>query len=516
MKVVDKKRKILRLDASYLPLIFGAAVTVVVVYFVYLQTQSILKERLRQRIESMVSIGALQLNAEDVENVIHNESKLADLVAEATTGSTIKFDLSSIEARVKNEPTLINSPIISLTQQMKKIREAAPNIRYIYIWRKTTQPTTLAFVTDSDTVYPVDWDKNGKIDELELPPMPGEEYDVTDIPEVQEQAFNQPVVMNDFIVDKWGTFLSGFAPIRDSEGNTVAILGMDVNVGDFYQVVNATLLPFSVQGIVLLLLLSFQTLALLRIWKSRVDLLKELDKQKDELLSIVSHQLATPVSAVRWNLEMMLDGDLGKFTNDQEKSLKSLQDITSDLSDLVSMILDVSRIQLGRVTIEKQELNLEEFFKEILEIIVPRAQEKKVKLEVSMPAQFPHAILDKRYTHMTIENLLSNAVKYTPENGSVKFDVSVKEGIMYCTVKDTGVGIPKQEQDKIFGKLFRASNVRNTVDGNGFGLYVAKGAIESQGGKIWFESEEGKGTTFFIELPLISNEEVSDEDNKKN
>lgn len=230
--------------------------------------------------------------------------------------------------------------------------------------------------------------------------------------------------------------------------------------------------------------------------------LRELDRQKDELLGIVSHQLATPVSSMRWNLEMMLDGDLGKFKKEQEESLKSLQSIATDLSDLVSMILDVSRIQLGRIRVDKQELDLSSFFKEIMEVIEPKAKEKKVQFTKLLPKKYPKAELDKRYTRMTIENLLTNAIKYTPEKGKVQLKVELHENTLYCEVKDSGVGIPKQDQGKIFGKLFRASNVRNTVDGNGFGLYVAKGAIEAQGGKIWFESEEGKGTTFFIELPI--------------
>lgn len=230
--------------------------------------------------------------------------------------------------------------------------------------------------------------------------------------------------------------------------------------------------------------------------------LKELDKQKDELLGIVSHQLATPVSSMKWYLEMLNDGDIGPISNEQKEHVKSMMGVASNLSDLVGMILDVSRIQLGRMHIEKQELNLDSFYKEIIEIIEPKAKEKKVNLVVKMPATFPAAMLDKRYTHMTIENLLSNAVKYTPENGSVEFTVSIKGNMMTVTVKDTGVGIPKTEQDKIFGKMFRASNVRNTVDGNGFGLYVAKGAVEAQGGKISFSSTEGKGTTFTVQLPL--------------
>ena len=103
---------------------------------------------------------------------------------------------------------------------------------------------------------------------------------------------------------------------------------------------------------------------------------------------------------------------------------------------------------------------------------------------------------------MTIENLLINAIKYTPAKGRVVMNLELKnQKIQFC-VRDTGCGIPKKDQGQIFGKLYRASNVRNTVDGNGFGLYIAKGAIESQGGKIWFESQEGKGTSFYLEIPL--------------
>lgn len=243
-------------------------------------------------------------------------------------------------------------------------------------------------------------------------------------------------------------------------------------------------------------------MALIRIWNGRVELVKELDRQKDELLSIVSHQLANPISSVKYYLEMFMDGDLGALTKEQKEQIGTMQGVTSDLTDLVSMILDVSRIQLGKMKIEKQELDLNEFFKEILQVIVPKAKEKGVQLNVKMPSSLPKAMLDKRYTRMTVENLLSNAVKYTPTKGNVDFLLELRDGNMYCEVKDTGCGIPKADQDKIFGKLFRASNVRNEVDGNGFGLYVAKGAIEAQGGKIWFESEEGKGTKFMIDVPL--------------
>ena len=170
------------------------------------------------------------------------------------------------------------------------------------------------------------------------------------------------------------------------------------------------------------------------------------------------------------------------------------------------MILDVSRVQLGRMQVDREALDLSEFFKEILTVIEPKAEEKKVKFSVSLPEKLPVAMLDRRLMRMTLENLLSNAVKYTPEKGSVELRVTVKDDVLEYIVKDTGCGIPKAEQKKMFTKLFRASNVLN-VSGNGFGLFVAKGAVEAQGGSISFVSAGGEGTTFTVAIPLITPKE---------
>lgn len=229
--------------------------------------------------------------------------------------------------------------------------------------------------------------------------------------------------------------------------------------------------------------------------------LRENDRQKDELLGLVSHQLATPISGMRWNLEMFAEGDLGDLNQVQKESLELMQGVIANLSDLVSMILDVSRIQLGRMKVDKTEINIPQFFKEMTEVLRPKSKEKKQEFIVSISADLKKGFIDKRLSHMTIENLLSNAVKYTPEGGRVQLDATLSDGRMLVCVADTGCGIPRKDQDKIFGKLYRASNVAS-IDGNGFGLFIAKGAIESQGGKIWFESEEGKGTKFFVELPI--------------
>ncbi|MDD4319444.1 MAG: HAMP domain-containing sensor histidine kinase [Candidatus Peribacteraceae bacterium] len=308
----------------------------------------------------------------------------------------------------------------------------------------------------------------------------------------------------------------GIQALLVTEGSIIASLLFIQRLSYMYAVIAASLIIYLILSIITVRGVKREIEAKERehdqrekIEKLAVDLekanaqLKELDRQKDELMSIVSHQLAAPVTSIKWYLELLREGDLGVLQKEQRESIDTMQGVTTNLADLVSMILDVSRIQLGRMRIEAAPLDLKEFFHEILATVEPKALEKKINFSKSLPASLPTATLDKRYTRMTIENLLTNAIKYTPSEGKVEMKVEVRGDKLWCAVTDTGVGIPKAEQDKIFGKLFRASNVRNNVDGNGFGLYVAKGAIEAQGGKIWFESEEGKGTTFFVELPLV-------------
>ena len=242
---------------------------------------------------------------------------------------------------------------------------------------------------------------------------------------------------------------------------------------------------------------------LIRTWDIQIYLLYDLDRQKDELLGMVSHQLAKPITAIKWNLESMLDGDTGPLSADQKESAMTMRTMSANLSDLVGMILDVSRIQLGKIQIDAQPLDLASLFKEIFDIVQPTITEKKINFAASFtPEKLPIVLLDRRYTRMTFENLITNAVKYTPVGGKVTLSLTLHEGQLKFSITDTGYGIPKAEQAKIFGKMYRASNVRNAEEGNGFGLYVAKGAVEGQGGKIWFESTEGKGTTFFVEVPV--------------
>jgi len=427
---------------------------------------------------------------------------------------TAALDFDEAELELITGPESVNTKIYEkIVKRLQAIKLANPNIRYAYIQKKTEDLDTVLFVADADSLHPdnpTDSNQNGVIDPDEELIFPGDEYDISEYPDFIQIAFIQPYVDNNPYVDEdealssdqWGTYLSATAPIKGDNYFAQYLFGIDVDVTDYIKLSNVALRPFLLFVSFLILLLTTQTVILVRMWGSRVKLLKELDRQKDELLSIVSHQLATPISAVKWNLEMMVDGDFGKMTKEQEMHLKTIQPQAENLADLASMILDVSRIQLGRMKVDRTDLDIGEFVEEVFNEVEPKAQEKKVKFTKSVSQKLPKAMLDKRLMRMAMENLLTNAVKYTPEGGTVELNVKVKGKNLYYEVKDNGCGIPKSEHDKIFGKLFRASNVSDT-EGNGFGLYVAKGAVESQEGRIWFESTEKKGTTFFVELPII-------------
>lgn len=428
------------------------------------------------------------------------------LMAIAST-SAVLFDGDEIKFLDEAGMTASNSEVYKKNVlKLQEIRDANNDIRYVYILGKTNDINTVRFIVDADaasTEPVIDFNEDGEIDDEDVS-VPGEEYDASDVPALQGPAFERTTVDEELTIDEWGTFLSGYSPIFDKSGNSVGTITIDVEVTDFVRIVNATFLPFLLFVGLLLLLITTLTIVIVRIWKAKVSIVQEIDRQKDELLSLVSHQLATPISSIKWYLEMLIDGDMGALNKDQKEHVSAMHGIGESMSDLVSMILDVSRIQLGRMRIEKQDMDLDTFFHALVSTIQPKANEKKVVFEKNIQEKLPVAKLDRRYTNMTLENLLSNAVKYTPSGGKVTFDVSIHENKLFVSVTDTGLGIPKAEQSKIFGRMYRASNVRNSVDGNGFGLFVAKGAVEAQGGKISFESTEGKGTKFNVTLPLNS------------
>lgn len=230
---------------------------------------------------------------------------------------------------------------------------------------------------------------------------------------------------------------------------------------------------------------------------------KQVDKAKTEFVSLASHQLRTPLSTVNWYTEMLLDGDAGAINVNQKKYLTEIYKGNQRMVDLVNALLNVSRLELGTFVVEPEYMNIIEMAQSVVDEIKHTVDKKKHTLTFTRDEGLPQILADKKLLRMVFQNLLSNAIKYTPKGGKVTLDVrKVKENIA-ITVTDTGYGIPKSQQKEIFTKLFRADNIRQMdTEGTGLGLYLIKAIVDHSGGMIWFESEENKGTTFHVTLPL--------------
>lgn len=475
MQVTKKKFKSsFTANISLFLLVLSCSITLLIAVFIYIEIKFLFKESLREHVKAIASTGAMFFKTEELD-------------------------------KIRGRASLGTSQYRNLIFTLQKIKMQNPKLIFVDVYRKTENPVMFEYVGDADSILPdIPIDLNGDelINESDALAAPGDLYDGSEVPNFVENAFIRPDVDPELELSQWGLTLDASAPIFNKYGLSEYVFNVSLNVTEFVRHQQLALVPFQIFVIILILILCILTCSLLKIWSSRVNLLQDLDRQKDELLGIVAHQLAKPITAIRWDLESLLDGDLGALPEKQKDEVDIMRTQAVNLADLVSMILDVSRVQLGKIKLEAQPLDLNAFFKEIIDVIEPTVKQKKIHFVKNMPASMPTVLLDKRYTRMTIENLLTNAVKYTPEGGKVTLDVSFKDGTMHCEVSDTGCGIPKEDQGKIFGKMFRASNVRNAVEGNGFGLYVAKGAVEGQGGTIGFSSKEGAGTTFTVTLPV--------------
>lgn len=231
--------------------------------------------------------------------------------------------------------------------------------------------------------------------------------------------------------------------------------------------------------------------------------LRALDTQKSEFISVVAHQMRTPLSAMKWTLTMLLKGDLGGLSLDQQTFIGKAEESNDHMITLVEDMLLADKLDTGRSEMIKAPVSMGEIVEQVLHDVEPKYKSKRIKVHYSgCDREVCEVTADKEKIRAVIQNLLENAGRYTPDNGSVTIQVYAERDRLYVSISDSGIGIPKDQQAYIFTKFYRARNAsKMEANGSGLGLFIAKSIIEKHGGEMTFESDEERGTTFKFWIP---------------
>lgn len=438
----------------------------------HIRGEQVVEQQLRERMLSTVSIAALNIDPEMVKR-IHTTKDMK------TTAFT------------------------TIVSQLKTIRELTPHTRFAYIMRQTSDPATVTFVADADsfsTLEELDINKNGVIDADEEEALPGEPYPVDASSALTGEAFEHPVVEKDFIVDQWGKLLSAFAPIKDAKGVTVAVLGMDIEAGDFFQVTQNT---FSLVAVALVALVgTLLAVYILFIIRARhLESLEQLDTERTALLDLATHQLGMPLATFRWWLELLKERDNGTFCK-RGDVCDQLQEGIDRMDSIIRGLQEAGRLREGTISDVSARSSLPVVTKDVLEQLKKTLNMRRQTVKVSIASKLPQLRLDRKLCEGLLRELLENASAYSPEKSVIEVRAKVVRTNMEIKVIDHGHGIPKKDIPFIFQQFKRGSNAtKYKPAGNGLGLFIVRRIIERTRGKIRIESELEHGTTVTVLLP---------------
>jgi two-component system sensor histidine kinase GlrK len=226
--------------------------------------------------------------------------------------------------------------------------------------------------------------------------------------------------------------------------------------------------------------------------------LGEIDRLKDEFFTGVSHDLRTPLAAIRWSADLLQTGSLGPLTSKQKRLTETIQSSSRRLLTLVTQIVELGRFRAGRLELELRPTDVRGVISQAVEEVRPLAERGELRLDVAFPPHLPAIPADAARLHQIVANLLANAVRFTPPGGRVSVGATLEPDGVTVRVADTGVGIPADLVAKIFDPYEQAHRGRG---GSGVGLTVVRRLVEAHGGRVWVESEEGRGSCFTFTLP---------------
>jgi signal transduction histidine kinase len=235
--------------------------------------------------------------------------------------------------------------------------------------------------------------------------------------------------------------------------------------------------------------------------------LEKLNQIKNEFISMVSHELRTPLTAVKGFVKVVLSGEAGKIDPQQEKFLQIADQSIDRLTVLITDLLDISRIESGQLKLTITFINPKELISVVAKTMQPEAARKKIKIKTYVPDKFPMISADRQRLIQVLDNLILNSIKFTPAGGMITVSASDRGDFVLFSVADTGIGIDKKDQQKIFEKFYQVDSSTTRVgNGTGLGLAIVKSIVEMHGGQVWVESEPNKGANFQFVIPRAKTE----------
>jgi signal transduction histidine kinase len=228
-----------------------------------------------------------------------------------------------------------------------------------------------------------------------------------------------------------------------------------------------------------------------------------INKRKTDFVSAVSHELRTPLTSIKGYASILLTGKLGTIPPELQERLEKINRHSDELTHFVNDLLDIARIEAGRISMKKETLELEELLQRVLDLLAGQLKEKNITFSYSISKGTNNVFADRSQLSRVFINLISNALKFTPAEGKINISTKISDNSIQIDISDTGCGIPKEAQEAIFDEFYRIDNTINeNVKGTGLGLSLVKHIIEAHQGKIWVKSTVGSGSTFSFTLPL--------------
>ncbi|MBW1886957.1 MAG: response regulator [Deltaproteobacteria bacterium] len=233
--------------------------------------------------------------------------------------------------------------------------------------------------------------------------------------------------------------------------------------------------------------------------------LKKMNQLKSDFVSMVSHEIRSPMNSILAQLKVVLDGLAGDITEKQKEILGRASERIKALSDLSTELLDLARIESGLITQEKEELNMDELLADQVDFHNAKAQAKNIRLELTPLSKLPPVLANRHNMEEVLSNLITNAVNYTPEGGSITVSATVEGHYLCVGVMDTGIGMTKEDVDRIFDRFYRVKNDKTRfITGTGLGLPIVKSIMDAHNGMIRVESTPDQGSSFYVYIPLVT------------